>query len=206
MSHHVRIKICGVTDEPALQAAVRGGADFIGFVRWEGSPRHLGPEAAADLASMIPEGVEPVGLFVDAPIEEMLAWPHEWIQLHGRENEQVAEELRSEGHQIIRGFRFDPETVERWDRCPAVDRLVIDGSTVGGTGEAFDHDALKAMSSTLETPLLVAGGLTPTNVASLVEALAPWGVDVSSGVESARGRKDPDLIEAFCSAVRTASG
>ena len=111
MSHHVRIKICGVTDEPALQAAVRGGADFIGFVRWDGSPRHLGPEAAADLASMIPEGVEPVGLFVDAPMEEMLAWPHEWIQLHGREDEEVAEALRSEGHQIIRGFRFDPATV-----------------------------------------------------------------------------------------------
>jgi phosphoribosylanthranilate isomerase len=138
-------------------------------------------------------------------MDEMLAWPHEWIQLHGREDEQVAEELRSEGYQIIRGFRFDPVTVERWDRCPAVDRLVIDGSTVGGTGEAFDHEALKAMSSMLETPLLVAGGLTPTNVASLIETMAPWGVDVSSGVESSRGRKNPELIEAFCAAVRAAS-
>ena len=205
MSHHVRIKICGISEETALQAAVQSGADYIGFVCYAGSPRHVEPEVAAELASMIPDGIEPVGLFVDAPMDEMLAWPHEWIQLHGREDEQVAEELRSEGYQIIRGFHFDPVTVERWDRCPAVDRLVIDGSTVGGTGEAFDHEALKAMSSMLETPLLVAGGLTPTNVASLIETMAPWGVDVSSGVESSRGRKNPELIEAFCAAVRAAS-
>jgi len=205
VSHHVRIKICGVTEEIALRAAVRSGADFVGIVRWPGSPRYVDQEKAEDLASMLPEGVEPVGLFVDAELDEMLEWPHEWIQLHGGEDETVAERLRSEGYQLIRGFKFDPEALRRWDGCPAIDRLVIDGSSVGGTGESFDHEALRAMSSSLDTPLLIAGGLTPKNVGELVGRLTPWGVDVSSGVESTRGHKCPDLIEAFCTAVRTGS-
>ena len=205
MSHHVRIKICGISEETTLQAAIGAGADYIGFVHFKKSPRHVEPEVAIELASMIPEGIEPVGLFVDATLDEMLAWPHEWIQLHGDEDEEIAELLKAEGRRVIRGFHFDPREVARWDRCEAIDRLLLDGSSRGGTGETFDHHALEGMHDTIQTPVLVAGGLDPENVASALGNCRPWGVDVSSGVESSRGVKDPERIKAFCTAVRDAS-
>ena len=202
MSHHVRIKICGIAEGTALQAAVEAEADFIGFVHCPRSPRHVAASDAVELASMIPAGIEPVGLFVDADLEEMLAWPYEWIQLHGSEDEEIAHRLKSEGRRIIRGFRFDPVEVARWDRCEAIDRLLLDGSTRGGTGDSFDHHAFERMQASIETPVLVAGGLTPENVSEVLETCRPWGVDVSSGVESSRGVKDPERIRAFGSAVR----
>ena len=203
MTHHVRIKICGVRDQIALDTAVEAGADFIGFVRWPGSPRFVEAEEAAGLAASLPRQVEPVGLFVNAPIREILDWPHQWVQLHGDEDETVAAALRAEGRNVIRGFRFEEGQVARWDGCAAVDRLLVDGSSVGGTGEAFDHDALARILPTTETPILVAGGLSPENVARVVHDCRPWGVDVSSGVESSRGVKDPERIESFCRAART---
>ena len=204
MSHHVRIKICGITEEDGLEAAVEGGADLVGFVRWDGSPRHVEPDVAKALADQLPETVEPVGLFVDAPLSVMLQCPFQWIQLHGREDESIAEALKSEGRHVIRGFRFDPEALIRWDACAAVDRLLVDGSRTGGTGEGFDHGQLLEIMTTIETPLLVAGGLSPNTVSDVVRLCAPWGVDVSSGVERIRGEKDPGLIRAFCAAVRSA--
>ena len=204
MSHHVRIKICGISEETALQAAVRSGADYIGFVRYAGSPRHVEPEVAAELASMIPDGIEPVGLFVDAGLEAMLEWPHEWIQLHGDEDEAMARSLKAEGRRIIRGFRFDPVQIARWDRCEAIDRLLVDGASLGGSGQSFDHRALERLDDSIQTPVLLAGGLTPENVTTALEDCRPWGVDVSSGVESSRGVKDPRRIEAFCTTVRSA--
>jgi phosphoribosylanthranilate isomerase len=204
MSHHVRIKICGISEETTLQAAIEAGADYIGFVHFEKSPRSVEPEMAIELASMIPEGIEPVGLFVNAPLDEMLAWPHEWIQLHGDEDEEIAELLKAEGRRVIRGFHFDPQEVARWDRCEAVDRLLLDGSSLGGSGQSFDHRALDRLDDPVQTPVLVAGGLTPENVTTALENCRPWGVDVSSGVESSRGVKDTERIKAFCSAVRGA--
>ena len=202
MSHDVRIKICGITDQPALDAAIEGKADFIGFVRWNGSPRFIDAATAEQLASSLPTDINPVGLFVDAPLEEMLECPFEWIQLHGSEEETTAHALKDAGKQVIRGFRFDPDAVRRWDACHAIDRVLVDGSRIGGTGEGFDHANLAGIMQEITTPLFIAGGLGPGNVADAITQCPPWGVDVSSGVEHERGRKDPALIRAFCDAVR----
>ena len=202
MTHHVRIKICGIRDQVALDTAVESGADFVGFVRWAGSPRHVEADEAVRLGATLPETVEPVGLFVDASLQEILACPFKWIQLHGNEDEALAEALQAEGRHVIRGFRFDQAQLMRWDACTAVDRLLVDGSRIGGTGDGFDHEALAAMLPELDTPLFVAGGLTPDNVDEVIRCCMPWGVDVSSGVERLRGVKDPELIDAFCEAAR----
>ena len=111
----------------------------------------------------------------------------------------------AEQRHVVRGFEFTPEAVREWDRCDAVRALLVDGSA-GGAGESFDHGALAAMQAEISKPVIVAGGLTPDNVAAAVRNVRPFGVDVSSGVESAPGEKDPSLMEAFCAAVREADG
>ena len=199
-----RIKICGISTLDAMHSAAEAGADYVGFVHWANSPRFIEIESAGALAEGLPATTTPVSLFVDAPIEQMLTSPFEWIQLHGREDETTCRRLREAGHRIIRGFHFSPEVVERWDACPDVDRLLVDGSRIGGTGETFDHDALRRVMPSTSTPLLVAGGLDDGNVANAIRGTGCWGVDVSSGVEVSRGTKDSARIRSFCAAVREA--
>ena len=148
--------------------------------------------------------VTPVGLFQNpapADVSGGLGRPSPWIQLHGDEDEAFIASL--DGRHVIRGFRYDEEQVRRWDACPDVDVLLIDGSA-GGHGESFEHGRLVAMMSDIETPVVLAGGLTPDNVAEAIRVVQPFGVDVSSGVESSRGVKDHGLIRAFCEAAREA--
>ena len=204
MSNSTRIKICGITTTDAMNSATEAGADYLGFVHWPKSPRFIEIKQAESLAAGLPETVTPVSLFVDAPIEQMLSTPFEWIQLHGREEEATCRQLREAGHRIIRGFHFSPKAVERWDTCSDVDAILVDGSRIGGTGESFDHNALQALMPSIKTPLIVAGGLDPENVGTVIEATRCWGVDVSSGVEAGRGVKDPARIHSFCTAVREA--
>ena len=204
MKRTTRIKICGITTADAMHCAAEAGADHLGFVHWPKSPRFIEIEQAAGLAAGLPDRVTPVSLFVDATIEQMVSTPFEWIQLHGREDEATCRRLREAGHRIIRGFHFSPEAVERWDACPDVDRLLVDGSRIGGTGEPFDHDALRTVVPSTSTPLLVAGGLHAGNVGNAIRTTGCWGVDVSSGVEASRGTKDAARIRSFCEAVREA--
>ena len=205
MIDRVRIKICGITDEDALNASVQGGADLVGFVHWPGSPRHVSISRAESLAAGLPETVTPVGLFVDEDTDVMLSSPFRWIQLHGKEDESLCRTLVDAGKSIIRGIHFDDENIRRWQACSHVERLLVDGSKVGGTGETFDHARLSPHMTPEAGPILLAGGLSPENVADAVRRVHPWGVDVSSGVESTRGRKDPKRILQFCDAVRRAT-
>lgn len=205
MSEPVRIKICGIRGREALDASVAGGADFVGFVHWSGSPRHVTISDAEALAGHLPETIDPVGLFVDAKLEDMLSCPFRWIQLHGHEDESMCRSLADAGKKIIRGIHFSQDNIRRWQGCDAVERLLVDGSKVGGTGEGFDHDQLSETLLPDASPILLAGGLTPENVATAVRRVHPWGVDVSSGVERSRGLKDPDRILQFCRAVKSAT-
>ena len=205
MNEPVRIKICGIRGREALDASVAGGADFVGFVHWSGSPRHVTISDAEALAGHLPETTDPVGLFVDASLDDMLSCPFQWIQLHGQEDESMCRSLADAGKRIIRGIHFSPENIRRWQDCDAVERLLVDGSKVGGTGEGFDHDQLSEHLRPDARAILLAGGLTPENVATAVRRVHPWGVDVSSGVERSRGLKDPDRILHFCRAVERAS-
>lgn len=203
-----RIKICGITDEEGLFAAADAGADAVGFVFAESSKRYIDPGEAFDLISMLPPFVSSVGLFVDADVEAFIEieeqCPTDMSQLHGSELERV---VRQCGPSVIKGVRFDPETIEkelaRWDRVDEVDAILIDGST-GGEGKTFDWSALAKVKQATQKPLIIAGGLTPENVGEAVRIVRPYGVDVSSGVERAPGEKDPAKVKAFCEAVRRA--
>ena len=206
-----RIKICGVRDEASALAAAEAGADALGFVFAQGSPRAVDPDTAYEVACFLPPFVTRVALFVDPSLRHVMdvgeAFPFDAVQLHGSETEARAREVRRAGAQIVKAITFDPETIdeeiERWGRVDEVDALLVDGSA-GGMGVAFDWGAFAGVAAESVQPLILAGGLTPENVGDAIRAVRPFAVDVSSGVERERGVKDPAMIGAFCEAVRAA--
>lgn len=212
---HTKIKICGIREPDHARVAIDAGADYLGLNFIEGSPRQLEIAEARTLVADIclhSPTVEPVALFANQPVELI----HEAldnadfriVQLHGEEDRafvQALDEVR-----IIKAVPFDAEKIDAWRNPPAnVAALLIDaptrpGELTGGTGRVFDWDALAQLDTSGLPPLIVAGGLNPDNVAQAVRTLRPFAVDTSSGVESARGVKDPELIRAFCNAVHSA--
>jgi phosphoribosylanthranilate isomerase len=203
-----RIKICGVRDPQTALIAIEHGADAIGLVFAEASPRYVDPEAAWEIISYLPPFITSVGLFVDPTADHFItvreACPFEIGQLHGNETTDHASTL---GPGIIKAIRFDPATIaedlRRWSAVDELSAILVDGSA-GGEGTTFDWAALAEAAPHCDHPLILAGGLTPSNVADAIRAVRPFAVDVSSGVESSRGVKDPDLIRAFCQAVMDA--
>ncbi len=203
-----RVKICGITDEGGVEAASAAGADAVGFVFAPGSPRTIEPERAFSLASRLPPFVASVGLFVDPSLEDFCAieerCPTDFTQFHGAESVDL---VRQCGPRLIKAVRYDGDQTARaigtWQAMAEVDALLLDGSS-GGKGEAFDWGSFVPVRERMTKPLIVAGGLTPETVGRCIEVLRPFGVDVSSGVESEPGKKDPALIDAFCRAVREA--
>lgn len=196
-----RIKICGIRSSRMALVAAEAGADAIGLVLAPGSPRQLAREEVEAILADLPGDLVAVGLFQDAsPGAGQELFEGGWLQLHGEEDESTCAVA---GSRVIRGFRFEPGAMRRWDACDAVDLLLVDGST-GGHGTPFEHGPLAEMMPSLQTPVLLAGGLTPGTVGEAIRTVRPFGVDVSSGVERASGVKDPGLIRAFCDAVRAA--
>lgn len=201
-----RIKICGITTEAALDAAVEAGADAVGFVFHPASPRALGVDRAAALARRLPPFVVPVGLFVDAARDAVEAAldvvPELVLQFHGDESPAACEAY---GRAYLRAVAVgdDVDLVDAARRYASARGLVLDtpGSAFGGSGRAFDWSRVPA---SVPQRLVLAGGLDASNVGRGIAALRPWGVDVSSGVESARGVKDAQAIRRFCAAVRAA--
>jgi len=196
------VKICGLRSRDAVDAAVEAGADAIGFVFAEGSPRFIDPAGAASLVAGIPSGIETVAVVRNQPIDSVLDWARvsgvTTVQLHGDEPASDAERLREAGFATIRAISID-DYRERADELLG-ERLLID-AVEPGAGLRFD-DAL-LLDSPPTIPWILAGGLDPDTVAEAVRVLKPAGVDVSSGVESSRGVKSPELIRAF---VRAAKG
>lgn len=205
MSHRTRIKICGITSIEAARAAAEAGADAIGLVFAEGSPRRIDPDLAQKIAAALPPFIDAIGVFRPSGIEEdrvLREW-RGWRQIHGNVNEEDLRKLGNGHCRIIRGFQFDREAVERWERCTAVDVMLIDGSA-GGGGTSFDHGELAGMRDRIRKPIILAGGLSLENVGEAIRTVRPFAVDVSSGVESSPGVKDPGLVHRFCDAVRRA--
>ncbi len=197
------VKICGVTQPEHAQAAAAAGAAMVGLVFAPGSPRLIDRAQAQRILALLPPGVEPVALLVDADRDHpVLDWwrPGGRVQLHGHEDEAACERIAARGFRVMKGFAFSAQAVRRWDACAAVDALVVDGP-IGGGGVAFDHESLAQMLPGLRARVLLAGGLTPQTVAAAIACVAPWGVDVSSGVERERGVKDAQLIRDFCAAA-----
>ncbi|TRW95750.1 phosphoribosylanthranilate isomerase [Paracoccus sp. M683] len=209
-----QVKICGLSHPEHVAAAVDAGARYLGFVFFPKSPRAVLPQQAAALMGDTPPGVARVGLFVnpdDALLEQVLAQaPLDMIQLHGAETPaRVAEVKALSGLPVIKAVGVaEPADLDGlWDHGLAADMLLVDAkppkdaTLPGGNGLAFDWRLLTGRKWL--KPWLLAGGLTPQNVAEAIRLTGAPGVDVSSGVETAPGQKDSDLIRAFVAAART---
>lgn len=206
-----KVKICGITTPDAMTAALEGGADFVGLVFHPASPRNLDLEVAAYLSSYVPDHVIVTGLFVD-PTDEILARTLEnvcidAIQLHGTETpERVAAIKQKSGKPVFMALPVStPEDLARAKLYKEADLLLFDAKGTpdmpGGNGLAFDWRLLNGFESA--TPWMLAGGLTPDNVMEAIRLTGAKAVDVSSGVESSRGVKDPEKIRAFIKAAKT---
>ena len=201
-----RIKICGLTREEDVDAAVAAGADAIGFVFYPPSPRYVTPARAAALARRIPPFVQVVGLFVNEASETVAevcaAVPINLLQFHGDESPDYC---RAFHRPYLRAARVRPglDLVEFARAFPDARGLLLDAFVdgYGGGGQVFDWSLVP---SDLPLPLVLSGGLHAENVGEAVRTLRPVAVDVSSGVEMAKGIKDHARIAAFVAAVRQA--
>src|SRR5581483_1957322 len=237
------VKICGITNLEDALIAVEAGADTLGFVFYEKSPRNILPEKARDIAARLPENVEKVGVFVNAsgftpvdtarvvgltamqntlgfdganesdskmvvamagfprPPKLFLAFPADWL----RDRPERLYDLTTRFSHLRKD---SADNYPRYEGC--FDTFFLDSSVCsqpGGTGRTFDWEKTRPIADRLRDEglkLVVAGGLTPDNVAEAMNILHPWGVDVSSGVESRPGKKDHDKVRAFVKAVREA--
>ncbi|MCZ8235081.1 MAG: phosphoribosylanthranilate isomerase [Inhella sp.] len=206
MNRRTRIKICGLRTETDVDAAVWAGADAVGFVFYAPSVRAVTLDQARRWAERLPPFVTPVGLFVNAnpaEIEAALrAVPQLLLQFHGDEAPADCERW---GRPYLRALAVQAGTrlVDWEDRFPRAQALLVDAPVegYGGGGKVFDWSLLAPNAT---RPVVLSGGLNAANVGDGIRRVRPWAVDVSSGVESSRGVKDPDLIHAFCAAVRAA--
>jgi phosphoribosylanthranilate isomerase len=209
MSAHLRtrVKICGITRTEDARAAAQAGADAIGLVFYPRSPRYLSGERAVEIRDALPPFVQTVALFVNADAAQVAQVigrvRPSMLQFHGDETPEFCGQF---GMPYVRACRVKPgvdalEYLRPFSRAAAwlFDSYVPE---YGGVGETFDWSLLPATPK--ERPVILSGGLTRDNVAAAVRRVRPWGVDVSSGVESAKGLKDATLIAAFIAEVRNA--
>lgn len=207
-----QVKICGLRESRHVAAAIEAGARYLGFVFFPKSPRHVTAAEAAVLVQDVPPGVARVGLFVDpddALLSQTLAQvPLDVIQLHGKESPtRVAEVKALTGLPVMKavGLAGPEDLPALTDYGLVADMLLVDAKAPkgadlpGGNGLAFDWRLL--VGRKWLRPWLLAGGLTPENVAEAIRLTGARGVDVSSGVETAPGQKNSDLIRAFIAAA-----
>jgi phosphoribosylanthranilate isomerase len=196
-----RVKVCGITRPEDAELAVELGAWALGFILWPGSARHVDPALAAGIARGMRRRAQLVGVFVNQPLDDVaraasdLGLTH--VQLHGDEGPSFCAAVgQRTGCRVIKAVRVrsraDVASAERFH----IDLHLFDGP---GSGRTWDWRLIETRRT--RTPLLLAGGLTPENVAEGIAAVRPWGVDVASGVESAPGVKDPEKLRAFMAAV-----
>jgi phosphoribosylanthranilate isomerase len=228
------VKICGITNLEDAHTAVNAGADALGFVFHESSPRNITPEAAGAITSQLPPSVEKVGVFAGHSGDELI----DVARLAGLTAFQiypVFEVRPSVQEQKAYGTGSFPHPAKIFVALPAArlvngslkaefswatnvprsngfyDTVFLDSGTgqqPGGTGQPFDWERAAPMVAELskDVKVVIAGGLTPSNVADAIHTLKPWGVDVSSGVEKSPGKKDPGKVRAFVRAVRETDG
>lgn len=204
-----RVKICGITREQDLEDAVAAGADALGFVFYPPSPRYVTPQRAARLVARVPAFVSTVGLFVNAPPDDVAAVlacvPLAQLQFHGDEDALYCAGFC---RPWIKAARVRPgfdllEYGRTFAAAPGIAGLLLDAHVegYGGGGKTFDWSLIPAG---LPLPVILSGGLHPGNVSEAVRRVRPWAVDVSSGVEQAKGLKDVRKITEFIAGVRNA--
>lgn len=197
-----RIKICGITTRDDADAAVAAGADALGFILFEKSPRYTSPERVQDIVAGLPPFVTTVGVFVNTPAEQVNAVSRNCglhaVQLHGDETPRFCEQIEGT---VIKVFRVQDA---RWREAAAPYRVhallfdTFEPDRYGGTGKTFDWNLIS------HTPhrLILSGGLNPENVQEAIRHVRPYGVDTSSGVEAEPGRKDHRKVQDFVDAVK----
>lgn len=200
-----RVKLCGFTHPDDVAIAVDLGADALGFVFYPPSPRALTLEQAVVLTRPVPAFVTRVGLFVDAS-EAMVRETFDrarlnLVQYHGAETPEFCQAV---GLPYIRAIRVRPEMdlIAEMERYGDASGFLLDAykrGVPGGTGESFDWGLIPKT----DHPVILAGGLTPENAMDAIQVVAPWALDVSGGIESAPGRKDPDKMARFIAACRS---
>lgn len=211
----IDVKICGINSEPALEAALEGGARYVGFIFFPPSPRFLMPTMAASLAGQVPasSGVTRVGVFVDPTIEALdnllMHVPLDMIQLHGHESPEEVEVIRYTFRLPVMkaiGIRTATDFDQIAEYASVADQLLFDAKAPegaplpGGNALSFDWTLLKGRAYPL--PWMLSGGLDARTLAEAVRTSGATAVDVSSGVEIEPGHKDPALIKAFLDAAR----
>ena len=208
------VKICGLSSEETLDAALEAGADMVGLVFFPPSPRFVGLDKAAGLAGRARGRAEIVALTVDMDdtgLQAVVAAVRpDWLQFHGKEMpERLAQAKKSFKIKVMKAIGIrDRSDLAAASRYRAADRLLLDAKPPkgamlpGGNGAPFDWTILKGFDAGL--PYLLSGGLDPGNVGEALRVAQAPGVDVSSGIETAPGRKDPELIRAFVAAARAA--
>jgi phosphoribosylanthranilate isomerase len=217
------VKICGITNLEDARTAIEAGADALGFVFYERSPRHVGVDLVRDMTGVLPSTVETVGVFVNVPVGEMIDTVRtaglKAMQLHRTDLLQpkpqsagaAKEGLTAYCTGDLKMYFVLPAEGFSWEstgqRAPF--GVFLDSGTQeqpGGTGKVFDWIQAAPLVTKMreEVNVVIAGGLNPQNVASAIQVLHPWGVDVSSGVEARPGKKDPEKVRAFIRAVREA--
>jgi phosphoribosylanthranilate isomerase len=206
---NVRVKICGITNLTDAQAAAEAGADALGFVFYEKSPRFVSMKTAAEISRALPPFIMRVGVFVNPPKELVLKAVAECgltlLQFHGDEPPEFCAQF---GLMSMKAFRIrDTGSLKELPKYKT-DAWLLDAyssDTLGGTGGVFNWD-LAVEAQKTSRPIFLAGGLTPENVTDAVRKVQPFGVDVSSGVESTPGKKDHAKVRALTHAAKTAAG
>jgi phosphoribosylanthranilate isomerase len=202
-----RVKICGITTVADAQAAAEAGADMIGLMFYDKSPRHITLATAVEISRVLSPFVLRVGVFVN-PAEALVMRAISecnlsLLQFHGDETSEFCTQF---GLMILKAFRIrDAESLKQLEKFQT-DALLLDAHSqdgLGGTGEKFNWD-LAVEAQKIGKPIFLAGGLTPENVGDAVKKVRPFAVDVSSGVESAPGKKDAGKMRAFIEAIRHA--
>jgi phosphoribosylanthranilate isomerase len=214
MAATTKVKICGLRTQAALEAALAGGADYVGLVFFPPSPRNITPEAARPLAARARGRAKIAALLVDPedPLIEAVvaAVDPDLLQLHGEETpERVAEVRRRWGKPVMKAIKVATaeDALAALDYAQAADQILFDArapkhsTRPGGHGTAFDWHLLDGVKGRL--PFMLSGGLTPDNVAEAIRITGAAMVDVSSGVESRPGGKDPELIRRFLLAAKS---
>ncbi|MBI3989673.1 MAG: phosphoribosylanthranilate isomerase [candidate division NC10 bacterium] len=203
-----RVKICGITNVGDALLAVEAGADALGFIFVEGTPRYVPPSRVEGIIGRIPPLVATVGVFANQPlheVERLAKGLHlSVVQLHGDEDPEGCRKLTI---RFIKAIRIkDVGSLDTLPRYPRASAFLLDSfaeGRLGGTGHSFPWEL--AVKAKAYGPIILSGGLTPENVEEAVTRVHPYGVDVSSGVEASPGRKDPQKLRAFIERAKGAT-
>jgi phosphoribosylanthranilate isomerase len=202
----IKIKICGMTNKIDAVSAAGLGVDMLGFVFCKKSKRYVEPAVAKEVINELPPGIVKVGVFVDETAEKVRSIAEEAgldiLQFHGSETPEFCSSFRGD-YKVIKAFRVKAKQGLKEINGYDVDYYLLDtfkADTLGGTGEVFDWKLLRDFE--LLKPVILSGGLSPANVGAAIAEVAPYGVDVSTGVEAKPGKKDAILMKKFVEKVR----